>query len=133
MKGPYEVLAIGPGTPADTPDGSLLGAKLVYLDLPSAMPGADARRRVSVPRYKPCANPHDHGYMPKYFPAGLTQRVLNTVSKKSPPYHVTLDDVSTPLQRLGVEKMTAHQSICGQGGVIAVMYETHWTGLSRPS
>ena len=44
--GPYEVLAVGPCTPADTPDGSRLGAKLLYLDLPSDMPGADARRRV---------------------------------------------------------------------------------------
>ena len=29
--------------------------------------------------------------------------------------------------------MTGHHSISGRGGVIAVMYETHWTGLSCPS
>ena len=97
------------------------------------MPGTDARRRVSVQRCKPCANPHDHGYMPKYFPAELTQYVLNNFSKKSPPYHVTQDDVSTPLQRLELEKTTGHPSVRGRGGVIAVMYETHWTGLSGPS
>ena len=68
--GPYKVLAVGPCTPADTPDGSPLGAKLQYLGLPSDMPGADARRRVSVQRCKPCANPHDHGDMPKCLPAG---------------------------------------------------------------
>ena len=95
------------------------------------MPGADARRRVSVQRCKPCTNPHDHGDMPKYLPAGLTQYVSNS-SKKSSPYHVTQDDVSTPLQRLEV-KITGHQSVRFRGGVTAVMYETHWAGLSGPS
>ena len=38
----------------------------------------------------------------------------------------------TPRQRLEVEKITGHQSVRGRGGVIAVMYETHWTGLSGP-
>ena len=66
-------------------------------------------------------------------PAGLTQHVLNNFSKKFPPYHVTQDGVSTPLQGLEVEKITGHQSIRGRGGIIAVMYETHWTGLSGPS
>ena len=68
--GPYKVLAVGPCTPADTPDGSSLGDKLLLLDLPSDMPGPNARRRVSVQHCKPCANPHDHGDMPKYLPAG---------------------------------------------------------------
>ena len=131
--GSYKVLAVGLRTPADTSDGSLLGNKLLYLHLPSDTPGADARRRVLVQRCKPCANPPDQGDMPKYLPAGLTQYVLNNFSKKSPPYHVTQDDISTPLQPLEVEKITGHQSIRGRGGVIAVMYETHWTGLSGPS
>ena len=37
------------------------------------------------------------------------------------------------LQRFEVEKITGHQSVRGRGGVIAVMYETLWTGLSGPS
>lgn len=41
--------------------------------------------------------------------------------------------VSAPLQRLDVEKITGHQSIRGRGGVIVVMYKTHWAGLSDPS
>ena len=98
--GPYKILAFGPCAPADTPDGSPLGDKLLYLDLPSDMPGADARQRVSVQRCKPCANPHDRGDMPKYLPAGLTQYVLNNFSTKSPPYHVTQHDVSAFLQLL---------------------------------
>ena len=63
------------------------------------MPGADAHCRVSVERCKLCTNPHDRGDMPKYLPDGLTQYVLNTFTKKIPPYHVTQDDVSAPLQR----------------------------------
>ena len=42
--------------------------------------------------------------------------MLNNFSKKSPPYHVTQYDVSTPLQRLEVEKITGHQSVRGRGG-----------------
>ena len=59
--------------------------------------------------------------------------MLNNASKKSPPYHVTQDDVSTPLQRLEVEQITGHQSVQGRGGVIAVLYKTNWAGLSEPS
>ena len=53
--GPYEVLAVGPCSYADTPHRSRLGAKLLYLDFPPGMPGAGAHRRVSVQRCKPCA------------------------------------------------------------------------------
>ena len=33
--GPYKVLAVGPCSSSDTPDGSPLGAKFLYWDLPS--------------------------------------------------------------------------------------------------
>ena len=72
LNGPYKVLTVGLCTPLTTPDGTLLGVRLLYLDLLSDMPGADAHRRVSLQRCKPCANPHDHGDMPKYLPPGLT-------------------------------------------------------------
>ena len=71
--------------------------------------------------------------MPKYLPVGLTQYVLNKFSKISPPYDDIQDDVSNPLQRLEVEQITGHQSVRGRGGVTAVLYETHWAGLSEPS
>ena len=90
--GPYKELAVGPCVPPDTPDGSPVGDKLLYLNLPPDVPGVDARRRVSVQRCKPCT-----GDMSKYLPASLTQYVLKNFSKKSLPYHVTQDDVSTPL------------------------------------
>ena len=111
--GPYKLLAVGPCSAAETPDGSPLGSNLLYLDLPSDLPGSNVRRRVAMERCKPCANPHDSEDMPKYLPAGLTQYVLNNFSKKSPPYHGTHDDVSIPFQRLEVEQITGHQSVRG--------------------
>ena len=130
--GPYKILAVDSCSAAETPDDSPLGSNLRYLDLPSDLPGSDARRRVVMERCKPCANPHDSGDMPKYLPAGLTQYVLNKFSKKSPPYHVTEDDVSTPLQRQEVEQITGHQSVRAGGGVIAALYQMHRAGLSEP-
>ena len=67
--------------------------------------------------------------MPRYQLAGLARYVLN----KSPTNHVVQDDVSTPLQRLEVEQITSHQFIRARVGVNAVLYETHWEGLSEPS
>ena len=122
--GPYKILAVDPCPSSDTPDGSPLGGKLFYLDLPTDMPGADAHRRVSVERCEPCTNPHDRGDMPKYLP----EYVLENFTKKIPRYHVTQDGVSAPLQRLEVERISGmaingHQSLRGRGGggVIAVM------------
>ena len=94
---PYKILVVGPCSAAEIPGGSPLGSNLLYLDLPFDLPGSDVRRRVAIERCKPCANSHDTGGMPKYLPVGLTQYVLNKFSKKSPPYHVTQDDVSIPL------------------------------------
>ena len=120
--GPYKTLAVGPCPFSDAPDDSPLGDKLLYLDLPTDMPGADAHRRVSVERCKPCTNPDDRGDMPKYLPDGLTQYVLNILTKKSPPYHVTQDDELAPLQRLKVERMTgmAINGMTINGSVVGV-------------
>ena len=74
--------------------------KILYLDLPSDMPGRDSNRRVSVIRCKPCRNPNDTDDMPSTcLPASLPI----SSSTKSPPYHVTLDEVSPPPERLEVE------------------------------
>ena len=71
--------------------------------------------------------------MLKYLPPGLTQYVPNTISQKSPPYHINQDDVLIPLHRRDVEQITGHQSVQGRGDIIAVLYKTHWAGLSEPS
>ena len=34
---------------------------------------------------------------------------------------------------LDVAKLTGHQCVRGRGGAIAVVYETHWDGLLRPT
>ena len=65
------------------------------MDLPSDLPGSDARRIVAIERCKPCDKPHDSSDTPKYLPAGLTQ-YLNKFPKKSPPYYINQDDVSAP-------------------------------------
>ena len=46
--GPYNVLAVGPCSAADTPEVFPLGAELLCWDRPSDMPGEDARLRVLV-------------------------------------------------------------------------------------
>ena len=74
--GPYKVPAVGPCSSTETPDGPPLGDNLIYVDLPSDLPGSDDRRRVGIERCKPYANSHGSSDMPKYIPAGLTQYVL---------------------------------------------------------
>ena len=111
------------------PGGDTLCPQPITLQIASSA-GQNKKRSVAIERCKPCANPHDSGEMPIYLPVGLTRYVLNKFSKKSPPYHVTQDDVSTPLQRLEVEQIAGHQSVRGRGGVIAVIYKTHWAGLT---
>ena len=88
---------------------------------------------MAIERCKPCVNPHDSSDTPKHLTAGLTQYVLNNFAKKSPPYHVTQDYVSAPLQQPDVERHTGHQSVRGRGGVTAVLLKAHWAGLSEPS
>ena len=131
--GPFKILAAGPSPAADTPDGRPLGDKLLYLDLPSNLSGPAAKPRVTVARCKPCANPYDADDIPRHLPAGLTQYVLHAFATKSPPYHVTTDDVSTPPILIDVAKITGHQCVRGRGGAIAVLYETHWNGILRPT
>ena len=70
---PFKILAVGPSSATDTPDGRPLGDKLLYLDLPSNLPGPAAKPRVTVARYKPFANPYDADDIPLHLPAGLTR------------------------------------------------------------
>ena len=81
--GPFKTLAVGPSPSDFTPSGFPLAAKLLYLDLPSDMPGPDAHCQVSVARCKPAIIP-DTTDLPRYLPAGLTQYVLNNTIN-SPP------------------------------------------------
>ena len=125
--GPYKILVVGPGL---GPDGRPVADKTLYLDLPTDMPGKDQKKRVSVDRCKMCHNPSDDLDIPKYLPAGLSKYVLHSFTDKSPPFHPTTEDVAKSGIPVDIEKITGHQLVRGRGGKLAVMYETHWEGLS---
>lgn len=132
--GPFKTLAVGPS--AEAPDGRPSAAELLYLDLPSDLPGKDSKGRVSVARCKPCANPHDTEDMPRFLPAGLTQYVLNNYTTKSPPYHVKRKTMfpHPPVERLDVEQITGHQSVRGRVvSSLSLARPTGKKGLLRPS
>ena len=131
--GPFKIIAVGPSSAADTPHGRPLGDKLLNLDLPSNLSGPAAKPRVTVARCKPCVNPYDADDIPRHLHAGLTQYVLHAFATKSPPYHVTTDDVSTPPILIDVAKITSHQCVRGLGSAIAVLYKTHWNGILHPT
>ena len=125
--GPYKILVVGPGL---GPDRRPVADKTLYLDLPTDMPGKDQKKRVSVDRCKMCHNPSDDSDIPKYLPAGLSKYVLHSFTGKSSPFHPTTENVVKSGIPVDIEKITGHQLVRGRGGKLAVMYETHWEGLS---
>lgn len=82
--GLYNILAAGPASPKDTPNGRPLHTKLIYLDLPTEFPGADCNRRVSVAHCKPCRSPHIIDEIAKCLPDGLRKCVLNGYATNPP-------------------------------------------------
>ena len=92
--GPLKIIAVGPSSATDTPDGRPLGDKMLYLDLPSNHSGPAAKPCVPVARCKPCANPYDADDLPRHLPAGLTQYVLHAFATKSP--HTTSPRMTSP-------------------------------------
>lgn len=69
---PYEILAVGPCSSDDAPDGSPRDVELMNLSLSSDMPGTGAHRRVSAASRKPCASHYDSDGKPNHIPLGLT-------------------------------------------------------------
>ena len=94
------------------------------------MPGKDQKKRISVDRCKICHNPSDDSDILRYLPAGLSKYVLHSFTDKSPPFHSTTDNMVKSGIPVDIEKITGHQLVRGRGGKLAVMYETHWEGLS---
>ena len=125
--GPYKILVVGPGP---GPDGRPVADKTLYLELPTDMTGKDQNKRVYVDRCKVCHNPNDDSDIPKYLPAGLSKYVLHSFTDKAPLFHPTTEDVMKSGIPVDREKITGHQLVQGRGGKLAVMYETHWEGLS---
>ena len=131
--GPFRTVAVGPSPAANQPDGCPLGDKRLYLDLPSNLSGVTAKPRVTVARCKPYANPYDADDMLGHLPTGLTQYVIHAFATNSPSYHVTTDDIATSPILSDVAKITGHRCVRGRGGAIAVLYETCWDSLLRPT
>lgn len=104
----------------------------MYIDLPSILCGPAATPRVTVARFKPCANPKDADDMSQHRSAGLTQYILHAFATKTHPYHVTTEDVSTSPILIEVTKITGHQCLRDRGGALAALYKTHWKGILRP-
>ena len=125
--GLHKILVVGPGL---RPDGRPVADKTLHLDLPTDMRGKDQKKRVSVDRCKMCHNPSDDSDIPKCLPAGLSKYVLHSFTDKSPPFHPTTEYVVKSGIPVDIEKTTGHQLVRGRGGKLAVMYETHWEGLS---
>ena len=131
--GPFKILAVGPAAASGTPDGRPLGSHLLYLELPSDMPGADSRARVSVHRCKPCHSAHDIDDLPAHLPAALSKYVLHSFGTKCPPSSVDAEDVAPSPEFLELDHISEHQLVRGRGGFLAVLFKAHWIGLATPS
>ena len=58
-----------------------------------------------------------------YTPSRLSRPLTTSPRTTSPPPPISID----------VAKITGHQCVRGRGGAIAVLYETHWNGILRPT
>ena len=67
---PCKILAVGHCSAAETPDGSPLGGNFLYLDLPSNLPGSDARRRVRLSTASPAPTSTTAGTCPNTYRRG---------------------------------------------------------------
>lgn len=79
LKESSKIIAVGPSSAADIPDGRPLGGKLLYLDLPLKLSDPVVKRRVTVAHLKPRARPYDADDMPQH----LYPAVRNTLSTSS--------------------------------------------------
>lgn len=87
--GPFRILAVGPAAAEDTPDHRPPGPNLVYLELPSGMPGSDSRARVFVHRCNSCHSFHDVNGFPPHLPADLSKYALHPFGGNCPPFNIT--------------------------------------------
>ena len=73
------------------------------------------------------ASPHD---ITLQFPIRVRPTVQQVVQSKYVLFHPTTEDVVKSGIPVDIEKIIGHQLVRGRGGKLAVMYETHWEGLS---
>ena len=77
--------------------------------------------------------PPRHNRPFRNLPAGLTQYVFNNSTTKSPPFTSPQTTSPCPSSVWRSTRSLATGSVRGRGGATAVLYETHWKGLLRPS
>ena len=82
--GPFKILGVGPTAASDTPDNRPLQNKLLFLYLPSDLPGRDSKPRVSVKRCKPCPTPTTPATYPSTY-RRTSQHTSSQLSLQSPP------------------------------------------------
>ena len=128
--GPYKVLSVGP---KEGPDDKRVGPNLLLLDVRKEdMTSSTISERVSVYRCKKCTSPHEGQEGPRFLPWGLSNYVLNQYSERSPPFHLTAEDVrGLDTHRLEPLNISMHRLCRGLGGKIAVQYYTHWSGVEK--
>lgn len=117
----------GSASAGNTLDGHTLDAKPGFLNPPAEKVVAGSSCSVYLVRYTACATPHDGGdfLLHRYLPFRLTQDILNSFTEKGSPYDVTQDNVPEALEAFEMEFFSGHQSVCGHGGDIAVIYQDH--------
>ena len=98
--GASRILAVGPSPSDSTPNGRPLAARLLYMDVPNNMSGADTHGRVSGSPLQTQHQSTRHN-RPSPIPSRWTKPMgPNNYTAKSPPFHVTEDEVSVPVKRL---------------------------------
>ena len=83
---------------------------------PSDPPRRDSKPRVFAKRCMLCHNHGDTSDIPKHLPADFTTYVLTASASKSQPYHVTLDDVTSPPETSRLSRSPATNSYVASAG-----------------
>ena len=117
--GPYKILFVGPRTVSD---GKKVGSNLLLLEVRSDEPGRETKARVSTYRCKKCSNPHEGAEGPKFLPWAMSSYVLNKYPERSPPLHLTAEDVCMKLDHFRIKPafITKHRISRGLEGKNAV-------------
>lgn len=92
------MLVVGPAS--TFPKNRLAGGNFLYLDLPSTLPGRDAKPRVSLMSCKSCLHPRDHRTMPWHLLVSVTSHVFMASASSYSSHHVTPKGVNAPQKTL---------------------------------
>ena len=117
--GLFKILAVGPAPASAVPDDRHLHDKLLYFDLLPDMPGRDSKTSHLRSPLQPMPERRRHSRHTKLSSGRPHQvRAQLLLHQVPPPFHVTLDDISPPAERLEVGHTSGHQLVCGRGGVL---------------